>query len=94
MFSRPGLYGTAPDPLREAHDYAELLAALLPLIVQKIEQWYTLRHVEAVNADSLFFAFIERFGQARYSKELIDAALTYLASPFIGALRKKMLGTI
>ena len=92
MFSRPGLYGTAPDPLREVHDYAELLAALLPLIVQKIEQWYTLRHVEAVNADSLFIAFIEHFEQAQYSKELIEAALTYLASPFIGALRKNDVG--
>jgi hypothetical protein len=92
MFSRPGLYGTAPDHLREAHEHAELLVALLPLIVQKIEQWYALRHVEAVNADSLFYAFIERFGQARYPKELIDAALTYLASPFIGALRKNDVG--
>jgi hypothetical protein len=92
MFSRPGLYGTAPDHLQEAHEHADLLAALLPLIVQKIEQWYALRHVEAVNADSLFYAFIERFGQARYPKELIDAALTYLASPFIGALRKNDVG--
>ena len=25
MFSRPGLYGTAPDHLREAHEHAELL---------------------------------------------------------------------
>jgi len=40
----------------------------------------------------LFIAFIEHFGQARYPKELIDAALTYLASPFIGALRKNDVG--
>ena len=92
MFTRPGLYGTTPDHLREAHEHVELLAALLPLIVQTIEQWYTLGHVEAVNADSLFYAFIERFGPARYPKELIDAALTYLASPFISALRKNDVG--
>jgi hypothetical protein len=92
MFTRPGLYGAAPDHLREAHEHAERLVALLPLIVQKIEQWYALRHVDAVNADSLFIAFIEHFGQARYPKELIDAALAYLASPFIGALRKNDVG--
>ena len=92
MFTRPGLYGTTPDHLREAHEHALLLAALLPLIVQTIEQWYALGHVEAVNADSLFYAFIERFGPARYPKELIDAALTYLASPFIDALRKNDVG--
>jgi len=92
IFTRPGLYGTAPDHLREAHEYAERLAVLLPLIVQKIEQWYSLGHVDAVNADSLFIAFIEQFGQARYPKELIDAALASLASPFIGALRKNDVG--
>jgi hypothetical protein len=92
MFTRPGLYGAIPDPLREAHEYTERLAALLPLIVQKIEQWYSLRHVDAVNADSLFIAFIEHFGQARYPKEMIEAALAYLASPFIGALRKNDVG--
>jgi Restriction endonuclease len=92
MFTRPGLYGAAPDHLREAHEHAEQLVALLPLIVQKIEQWYTLHHVDAVNADSLFIAFIEHFGPVRYPKELIDAALAYLASPFIGALRKNDVG--
>ena len=92
MFIRPGLYGAALDPLREAHEYAERLVALLPLIVQKIEQWYQVGHVDAVNADSLFFAFIDRFGPAHYPKELIDAALTYLAPPFIGALRKNDVG--
>jgi len=54
MFTRPGLYGAAPDHLREAHEHAERLVELLPLIVHKVEQWYTLRHVDAVNADSLF----------------------------------------
>jgi hypothetical protein len=92
MFIRPGLYGTAPDPVQEAHEQADLLAALLPLIVQTIEQWYARGHVEAVNADGLFYAFIERFQRVRYPKELIDAALTYLASPFIGALRKNDVG--
>ena len=92
MFTRPGLYGAAPDHLREAHEHAQRLVELLPLIVHKIEQWYTLRHIDAVNADSLFIAFIEQFGQARYPKELIDAALAYLASPFLGALRKNDVG--
>jgi hypothetical protein len=92
MFTRPGLYGAAPDHIREAHEHAERLITLLPLTVQKIEQWYALRHVDAVNADSLFIAFIEHFGQARYPKELIEAALAYLASPFLGALRKNDVG--
>ena len=92
MFIRPGLYRTTPDPVREAYEQADLLVVLLPLIVQTIEQWYARGHVEAVNADGLFYAFIERFQRVRYPKELIDAALTYLASPFIGALRKNDIG--
>jgi hypothetical protein len=92
MFIRAGLYGTAPDPIREVHEQADLFVALLPLVVQTIEQWYARGHVEAVNADGLFYAFIERFQRVRYPKELIDAALTYLASPFIGALRKNDVG--
>jgi hypothetical protein len=92
MFIRPGLYGTALDPVREAHEQVDLLTALGPLIVQTIEQWYARGHVEAVNADALFYAFIERFQRVRYPRELIDAALMYLASPFIGALRKNDVG--
>ena len=92
MFVRPGLYGTAPDHIQDAHEHTERLGVLLPLIIQKIEHWYTLQHVDAVNADSLFIAFIEQFGQARYQKIHIEEALAYLASPFVGALRKNDTG--
>jgi len=92
MFVRPGLYGTAPGHIQDAHEHAERLGVLLPLIIQKIEHWYTLQHVDAVNADSLFIAFIEQFGQARYQKIHIEEALAYLASPFVGALRKNDTG--
>ena len=92
MFVRPGLYGTAPDHIQDAHEHAERLGVLLPLIIQKIEHWYMLQHVDAVNADSLFYALFEQFGQARYQKIHIEEALAYLASPFVGALRKNDTG--
>lgn len=96
MFVRPGLYGAVPDHIQDAHEHTERLGVLLPLIIQKIEHWYTLHHVDAVNADGLFIAFIEQFGeqfgQVRYQKTYIEEALAYLVSPFVGALQKNDTG--
>jgi hypothetical protein len=92
IFLRPGIYGTEPDRIKEASSHLTRLSELLPLIIRKIERWYTLNHNSPVTADALFIAFIEEFGVTRYSKDIIESALKHLASPFVGALRKNDTG--
>lgn len=92
LFVRPGLYGSETDRIEEAGEHVARLATLLPLVIRKIEHWYRLGLHAPVTADGLFIALIEELREPRFAKDMIDAALQYLASPFVGALRKNETG--
>ena len=68
---------------REARLCAKCSTAIINVDGEHFEASWLLTNVPGANAV---------IGQARYPEELIDAALAYRVSPFLGALRKNDVG--